>query len=181
MLCRNQRNKPLEHTALNHLKAHLKGKVVILGIGNTLRSDDGVGSLLAGRIKDKVPYLVYDAGTSPENYLGKIIRDKPDNIVLIDAADFGGRAGELRVLEPQEVKTQNIFFTHNASVSLVTDYLQNNLKADIIVLFIQPQLTVFSDRISEAIKKVLEGLEKWFYHQAKEDKADDPAEEKTKR
>jgi len=28
---------------LEHLLAHLTGKVVILGIGNTLKSDDGVG------------------------------------------------------------------------------------------------------------------------------------------
>ena len=32
---------------LEHLKEHLKGKVVILGIGSTLRSDDGIGSVIA--------------------------------------------------------------------------------------------------------------------------------------
>lgn len=50
---------------LDYLKSHLKGKVVILGIGNTLRSDDGVGSILASCIKDKVSYTVYDIGVSP--------------------------------------------------------------------------------------------------------------------
>jgi hydrogenase 3 maturation protease len=147
---------------LDHLKLHLKGKVVIVGIGNTLKSDDGIGSLLAARIKDKVPYIVYDAGTSPENYLGKIIKDKPDNIVLIDAVDFGGAPGEFRELKGEELKTANLFSTHNASLSLVINYLQSNLKVDIIILIIQPKSLSFGDKLSPEISAALEKLENWF-------------------
>ena len=43
---------------LEHLKSHLKGKVVILGVGNLMRGDDGVGSLLASGIQGKVPFTV---------------------------------------------------------------------------------------------------------------------------
>ncbi|MBM3255213.1 MAG: hydrogenase 3 maturation endopeptidase HyCI, partial [Candidatus Omnitrophica bacterium] len=71
---------------LSHLKAHLSGKVIILGIGNTLRSDDGAGSILANRIKDKVHFQVFDSGPTPENYLEKIIKENPDNILILDAA-----------------------------------------------------------------------------------------------
>jgi len=42
---------------------------------------------------------VYDSGPSPENYLGKIIKDKPDNIVIIDTVDFGGKPGEFLEIE----------------------------------------------------------------------------------
>jgi hydrogenase 3 maturation protease len=153
---------------LEHLKEYLSGKVVILGIGNTLQSDDGIGSLLACRLKNKVPYIVYDASSSPENYLGKIIRDSPDNILIIDAADFGGRPGDFRVLEGSEIKTTNIFSTHNASISLAINYLQKNLSVDIIVLAIQPKNIVFGDKLSPAINETLEKLEAWFYEAAKE-------------
>jgi hydrogenase 3 maturation protease len=147
---------------LDHLKEHLKGKVVILGIGNSLRSDDAVGSILACRLKDKVSFLVYDAAASPENYLGKIIRDKPDNIVIIDAVDFGGKPGELRILEGKNVQTVNFFSTHNASVSLTINYLQSNLKTDIIILAIQPKDISFGDDLSQEITKTLDELESWF-------------------
>ena len=93
---------------LEHLKAHLKGKAVILGIGNTMRSDDAIGSLLAGRIKDKLPFPVYDAGVSPENYLGKIVKGSPDNIIIIDAVDFGGKPGEFNCIEGPELQTTNL-------------------------------------------------------------------------
>jgi len=148
---------------LEHLKLHLRGKVVIVGIGNTLKSDDGIGSLLASRIKDKVPFIVYDVGTSPENYLGKIIKDKPDNIVIIDAVDFGDTPGEFRELEGEEVKTINLFSTHNASISLTINYLQSNLKVDIIVLIIQPKSLSFGDNLSPEIAETLNKLESWFH------------------
>jgi len=155
---------------LDHLKYHLKGKVVILGIGNTMRSDDGVGSLLAGRIKDKVPFVVFDAGVSPENYLEKAIKEKPDTIVIIDAVDFGGRPGEFRVLETSDVKTTNLFTTHNASISLTINYLQSNLKVDIIILIIQPKSISFGDKLSQEVTDTLNTLESWFYGTGKEER-----------
>lgn len=148
---------------LGHLRLHLEGKVVILGIGNTLRSDDGAGSVLASRIKGKSPYIVYDAGPNPENYLGKIIKDQPDNIVIIDAADFAGKPGEFRELEAGEIKTVNLFSTHNASLSLTINYLQSHLKVDIIILTIQPKTIAFGDKLSPEVAKTLGELEDWFH------------------
>ncbi len=147
---------------LQHLKEHLKGKVVILGIGSTLRSDDGIGSLIASRIKEKTPHIVYDGGSSPENYLGKIIKDKPDTVILIDAVDFGGKPGEFRVVEPQDIQTVNFFSTHNASISLAVSYLKSQIRADIIIVIIQPKSLAFSDILSPEIVKTLNTLEEWF-------------------
>ncbi|MDD4899386.1 MAG: hydrogenase 3 maturation endopeptidase HyCI [Candidatus Omnitrophica bacterium] len=145
-----------------HLKAHLKGRVVILGIGNSLKSDDALGSLLAIRLQGKAPFIVYDAASTPENYLGKIIRDNPDNVVIIDAADFGGKPGEYRILEGEEVKTVNLYSTHNASLSLTINYLQSHIKADIIILIVQPKSISFGDKISPEIAQTLEELEGLF-------------------
>jgi len=147
---------------LEHLKLHLTGKVVILGIGNTLRGDDGFGAVLAGRLKDRLACIVYNAETAPENYLGKIIKDKPDNLVIIDAVDFGGKVGEFRVLEAEGLKTTNLFSTHNASISLTINYLQSNLKVDIIILIIQPKSIAFGEDLSPEINNTLNKLEGWF-------------------
>ncbi|MFH1414066.1 MAG: hydrogenase 3 maturation endopeptidase HyCI [Candidatus Omnitrophota bacterium] len=147
---------------LDHLKAHLRGKVVILGIGNALRSDDGIGSLLASRLKARVPYIVYDAGVSPENFLGKIEKDKPENLVIIDAVDFGGKPGEFRAVDSNDIKTANLFSTHNASLSMLINFLQSNSKMDIIVLIIQPKTITFGDQLSPEIKGALVELESFF-------------------
>lgn len=148
---------------LGELKSRLKGKVAILGVGNTLRGDDGLGSILASRIKEKVPFIVFDAGVSPENYLEKVVKERPDTIVIIDAADFKGSPGELRILGPEGLKNANLFSTHNASLSLTINYLQNNLSADIIILIIQPKNINFGDKLNPEISKSLTKLENWFY------------------
>ena len=155
--------KNSEANAFEHLKLHLTGKVVIVGIGNTLRSDDGIGSILATRIQDKVPYIVYNGSSSPENYLGKIIKDTPDTILLIDAVDFGGKAGEVRFLEGEGIQTVNFFSTHDASISLAISYLKNSLKAaGIFILAIQPKILVFGDKLSPELAQALKKIERWF-------------------
>lgn len=151
-----------------HLKAHLTGKAVILGIGSSLRGDDAVGSLLAGRIKGKVPYTVYDAGSSPENYLGKIIKDNPDNIIMLDAGDFGGSPGEFREFEGEDFKTVNFFSTHDASLQMAINYLQGKIKANIIALIVQPKDTSFGETLSPEIEQALRVLEEFFIGSAKE-------------
>lgn len=158
----------MEEEVLSHLKAHLQGKVVIVGIGNTLRRDDGIGSILASRIKAKVSWIVYDAQESPENYLGKIAKDGPDTVVIIDAVEFGAKPGEFAILEAPEIKTTNLFSTHNASIHLLINYLQTNLKADIIILVIQPKDIKFGDELSPELTTTLNKLENWFGQAAKE-------------
>lgn len=154
---------------LEHLRKHLAGKVVIMGIGNTLKSDDAAGSCLAQRLAGKTPWTVYDAGSSPENYLGKIIKDRPDNIVIIDAADFSGRPGEYRLMEGPAARTTNMFSTHNASISLSVNYLQNSLqKVEILLLLIQPKSLAFGDKMTPEVCAGVDKLENWFLDSKKE-------------
>jgi hydrogenase 3 maturation protease len=144
------------------LKKRLSGKAVIVGIGNTLRCDDGAGSILARRLKSRVAYTVYDTGSSPENYLGKIAKDNPDTILLVDAVDFAGKPGELKVLEGKDLKTANLFSSHNASLTLLINYLRGNTRADIIMLIIQPQLISLGETLSPQVQASLDRLEQWF-------------------
>ncbi len=151
-----------------HLKLHLRGKVVIAGIGNTLQSDDGAGSLLAARLQGKVSCTVYDTGSSPENYLGKIIRDKPETIILADAVDFGGAPGAVRIAEPAGLQQPAFFGTHNASLSMAIGYLQSQLKADIILLMIQPKTVRFGDTVSAEVAAAVSSTAEWFYEHAQQ-------------
>ena len=157
----------LNASQLNTLKTKLKGTVVILGIGNTLKCDDGAGAILASRLKGKVPFIVYDVSTGLENYLGKVIRDSPQTIVLIDAADIGCQAGGFKMLDGHEVKTNNLFFTHNASIALTIDYFQEHLKVDIVALLIQPKTIAFGDTLSAEVEQTITSLEQWFLEAGK--------------
>lgn len=147
---------------LNHLKSHLKGKVVILGIGNTLKGDDGIGSILAKRIKNRVPFKVIDAGQSPENYLEKIAKEKPDTILIIDAVDFGGLPSEIKIFDCSQIKEAKFYSTHNLSLNIIINYLLKEGIENIIILAIQPKEIKFKPRLSKEVNLRLKELEEEF-------------------
>jgi len=81
--------------------AHKVDRVLVLGIGNTLLSDEGAGvhavrHLQAiGGNRAGIDYL--DGGTLSFTLAGPI--EDSDAVVVIDAADFGAEAGAVRVFE----------------------------------------------------------------------------------
>jgi len=136
-----------------------KGKIIIVGIGNIMRRDDGLGPALINRIKDKVNTLCIDAGTAPENYLGKIAKEKPDTILLVDAMHMEERPGTYDILKKPDI-LQGGFTTHNMSPVMIIEYLEKETKADIYMLGIQPQNIFFGDELSTRINRTLEELER---------------------
>ena len=143
---------------LDNLK--LNGKVIILGIGNTLRGDDGFGSILANRIKRKIPFEVIDAGSSPENYLYKITRMKPDTLLILDSVDFGGLPGEMKIFNHHQLKKAKFYSTHNISLELLINLLLKEGIKNIIILGIQPKEVKFKRRLSKELTITLKKLEK---------------------
>src|SRR4030042_6594637 len=120
-----------------NLKKILKGKVVVLCIGNKERGDDGAGPYLADLIKGKVPYDVIDAGMTPENYTGLVIRSKPDTIIIVDAIYFEGAAGEIKLFSGEDLRSGKIS-THDVSPKLLIEYLRSSTDSEIHVLGIKP-------------------------------------------
>ncbi|MBL7156597.1 MAG: hydrogenase 3 maturation endopeptidase HyCI [Candidatus Omnitrophica bacterium] len=132
----------------------LKGKTVIVGLGNTLKGDDGAGPSVIEKIQGKVKALCIDAGTAPENYLGKIIKENPDTVLFVDAADINRLPGEYALLEKQEILKTG-FTTHDLSPAVLIEYLSKETKADMYLLGIQPLRINFDENMSDEIKKTI--------------------------
>ena len=147
---------------LDELKLKLKGKVLLLGMGNPLKSDDGLGTVLCARLRGRLKAEVFAAGVVPENYLSKIVRLKPDTILIIDAADFAGVPGEIRLFSPMQIQSLNFFSTHNMSPSLMINYLQDSTQAQIVFLAIQPKYIGFGESLSSEIGRSFLKLEDFF-------------------
>jgi hydrogenase 3 maturation protease len=147
---------------LNKLKIKLKGKVILLGIGNPLRGDDGFGDALVKELEGKISLKVLEAGSTPENFLSTIIKEKPNTVLFIDAVDFGGNVAEMRLWNLKEIKTKNLFFTHNSSLNLIFSFLKENTQANFYLLAIQPKSIKFQNKMSLEVQNRLEELKTWF-------------------
>jgi len=135
----------------------LKGKTVIVGIGNIMKSDDGFGPRLIGKLKGKIKAVCIDSGSAPENYVGKITKEQPDNILIVDAVHSGLRPGEWRILEKKDI-VKSGFTTHDLSPHLFIEYLENETKAGIYMLGIEPRNVSFGEEMSDSLKESLENI-----------------------
>lgn len=139
------------------LKQNLKGEVCVVGIGNRLKGDDGAGPELIDRITGHSRFHCLDTGIAPENYLEKIVRIKPDTILLVDAMDFGGEAGESRLFSADQV-TGGGLSSHALSLRMTCDYLQQRISAHIFILGIQPSQVNMNRPLSKAVRAAVEKL-----------------------
>lgn len=146
-------------TVKDDLEEWLKGcsRLVILGIGNLLRGDDSLGLEIVRRLKSKLPkgITVIEGGLTPENFIGKIRKIKPSHVLLIDAACFGGKPGEIRLVYSKQISGVTIS-THVIPLSVLADLIREETNAKIILLGIEPKNLSLGAEISPEIKEAIE-------------------------
>jgi len=132
----------------------LRGKTVIVGIGNSLRGDDGFGPALLEQLQGKVSCVCIDAGNAPEKFLGVIVKEKPDTILFVDAADVELEPGQYRILKPEDILRCGLT-THDMSTRMLIEFLENQTKANILMLGVQPQHLSLGEAMSPCLTQTL--------------------------
>lgn len=150
-----------ELAVFGDLERLLAGRVCILGVGNRYRRDDGAGSLVAERLAGRAAALVIDAGAVPENYVEKIARSRPDTVLIVDAVDFAGTPGDLRLLDPDVIAPLGIS-SHALSLRMTAAFFKARTRARLAILGIQPADVgpgaEMSDEVSRAVQTAAAAL-----------------------
>jgi hydrogenase 3 maturation protease len=139
---------------LELLSKRLEGRVMILGVGNTLRGDDGVGPYLVKQLEGRVDAILLDCGEVPENFLGKITEIQPDNILIIDAVNLGADPGAVAILHENELASAG-WSTHHASIKLFLKCLKADTRSKVLIIGIQPKSTGFGTEMSAEVRKTV--------------------------
>jgi len=133
--------------------------MLILGVGNTLLSDDGAGCYIAEAIADIHP--AYNGGTAPENFTAPIRRAAPSLLVIVDAAAMGLPAGSIRIIPPEKIDDTSIG-THMLPLSHLIAYLSPDIP-EILFIGIEPETIQpgvgLSPVVREAADRLLELLQ----------------------
>jgi len=137
---------------LNTLK-NITQHILFAGIGNILKSDDGIGVYISNHIKsgNKVSSLTVEVGI--ENYIGKINGLNPDILILIDCVDFKKEPGYFEMLPVHRVRDFTVH-THNISLKRISELFT----MPVWILGIQPKDTSFGEKLSPEIKKTADYL-----------------------
>ncbi|MHC1604371.1 MAG: hydrogenase maturation protease [Candidatus Methanofastidiosia archaeon] len=93
-------------------KDYSTAKTLVLGCGNMLMKDEGFGCAFVKDFKAHYPDIndtyAIDVGTSGAYFINMLnsCHKKPGNIVVVDAGDFGGEIGEIRVFKASDLKKE---------------------------------------------------------------------------
>ncbi|HCG76739.1 TPA: hypothetical protein DEW49_02375, partial [bacterium] len=108
-----------------------------------------------------------DTGSVPENFLQKIVGERPDVILLVDTINLGKPAGSVEIIKAENLKEES-FSTHNASLKLTIAYLKKETGTDLFLLGLQPKNIGFGQKISpeveESVKKIAKEIEEIVHH-----------------
>ena len=142
--------------ARNNLKKFLENneKLIILGIGNELKCDDGVGPFVIDELKDleNPNLIIIDGKTVPENFTGKIRKEQPSHVILVDACLMGCKPGEFKIVDKDDFVNIGIS-THSMSLSYFVKYLERDNDFKIIFVGIEPESMDYSDKPTPTVQK----------------------------
>lgn len=149
-----------EMTFESQLSDFLEGyeKLIVLGVGNELKCDDGVGPHIIKKLKDEIienndKMLFIDAQTVPENFTGKIRKENPSHLIIVDACLMGGEPGEVKIVDKNDFADIGIS-THSMSLSFFVRFLeQGNDDLRIIFVGIEPESMDYADMPTEKVEK----------------------------
>lgn len=139
-------------------------RLVILGIGSFLKSDDAAGVIITEKLKEYFKDIelaavsIFTGETAPENYTGKIKNAKPDSVLIIDAADMNKEPGTIGFIEPGMTDGTSLS-THMFPIKVMLDYIVKEVGCKITIIGIQPENLMFAGEVTPKVTASLEYIE----------------------
>ena len=142
--------------------------VLVMGIGNILLSDEGVGIRIIEALQKKEypDYVeVIDGGTGTLDLL-EIISNR-ERVIIIDAVTGGSKPGTVYRFTPDDIRIKKLapVSTHQFGFMEIIDMakLMGDLPADIVIIGIEPEILNWgmdlSPEVLAVIPKVLKLIE----------------------
>ncbi|MFB3890893.1 MAG: hydrogenase maturation protease [Phycisphaerae bacterium] len=138
--------------------------LTVLGIGNVLMRDEGIGVAVLERVRDsrswpaEVEFI--DGGAGGLNLLTVI--ERASRLIVFDAADMGLLAGEFRVITPEQVvaDTAGRVSLHDMpfieTLKLCEQF--STCPGEVTIMAIQPAGVDYGRELSEELKKAMPAL-----------------------
>jgi hydrogenase maturation protease len=156
--------KPRDHSLSLRVTDKGSPKITVLGIGNLLLKDEGIGTHLVQKlagIVDDANVEIIDAGTSPD-FLS-LVDGNIDKLIIVDAVKAGNEPGTIYRLTPDDVGPDSTspVSLHEIGVldSLKIMALFDRLPESTVIIGIEPKTIDFgldlSPEVEEKLPKII--------------------------
>ncbi len=132
-------------------------RFAILGIGNDLKGDDGVGWYVVDKLREefeKDENLLIVKTSVPENHVKEISDFAPRMLIIVDAADFKKSPGKIKSIKGYEI-SKSFVSTHTTPLTLFLRLYQKGepIKKHIVLIGIQRGNNEFGQPLSRPAKR----------------------------
>jgi hydrogenase maturation protease len=127
-------------------------KLVVFGIGNTLKMDDGIGVYLVNELKNiytEEEVKVYEIGIQTWRILPIIEEEKCEDVLIIDAINFGYLPGMVYIAKNPKFSDFCFFSLHEKSY--LTDLFI--IKKNIYIFGIEPYKIDWGYGLSDLLRE----------------------------
>jgi hydrogenase maturation protease len=143
-----------------HFIEVLREPTCLVGVGNPLRRDDGVGPWIVGAVRESVAgtrLSVVDAQSVPENFVHVVARADCRNVVFVDAVAAEGEPGTVVFGPLAEFPEAESFSTHKLALSFCGKFLEAAGKK-VFLLGVVPADLEFGEGMTEAVARAAASL-----------------------
>jgi hydrogenase maturation protease len=139
-------------------------KVLVMGVGNTLLQDDGIGVHVTETLKasqdPQANYEIIDGGTIGLSLLPEI--EDADAVIIVDASEIGEPPGSMRIFHNKEIDLQlsgNKKTVHEVALSdlFSAAAIRGRCPARRALIAIQPASTDLGLKPTPAVKAAIPG------------------------
>ena len=141
-------------------------KVVVLGMGNVLLGDEGIGVHVAHALEEAPPPCnvaleILDGGTLPDIVasLGEV-----DKLIIVDAVQGGDEPGVIYRFRPEEIRLDNEVFTSLHQINLLEELWMTERfgqkPKEVVIIGVEPEDMSLglelSAKLQERIPRIIE-------------------------
>ena len=95
--------------------------------------------------------IFIDAKTVPENFTGKIRKESPTHLIIVDACLMGSEPGNMEIVDKDDFANIGLS-THSMSLSFFVKYLEKDTDIGIIFVGIEPESMDWADAPTEKVE-----------------------------
>ncbi len=136
-------------------------KTLIIGLGNILKGDDGIGVRVAEIISQRelpAGVAVEEVGTPGIDLMNRF--EGWQKVILVDAVQMGAKPGTWRRFSPQDVRliaNGNVLSLHEPDLASVLELAQalNMLPDEIVIYGVEPQDLTFMAPLSSPVEAII--------------------------
>jgi hydrogenase maturation protease len=130
-------------------------KIAIVGLGNVLLSDDGVGVHAVRELQKAPPAGVAVVEVGTRALQAQDVLEYADVVVAIDVVQAGDRPGSIYRFDADDGETQRPYSLHDLGIIGVLRLMPQDSRPAVIIIGVEPEIIDYGMQLSPTLQAVL--------------------------